>query len=108
MTGAVTFTLIVQPPLAGTVAFSTLINPVPDVAVIVGEPQPEEEALAGLAIVITPGVVGSVSVKFNPLITTEAELVKAKINVDTPPAFVVDRLKLLDMFTAEAGLTIYA
>ena len=108
MTGAVTFTLIVQLPLAGTVAFVTPIDPMPDVAVIVGEPQPEEEALAGLAIVITPGVVESVSVKFNPLITTGAELVKAKINVDTPPAFVVDRLKLLDMFTAEAGLRIYA
>ena len=48
MAGAVTLTLMVQLPLAGTVAFDTDIDPDPAVAVIVGDPHPEEEALAGL------------------------------------------------------------
>jgi hypothetical protein len=99
--GAVTFTLIVQLPLAGTAAFDTEMEAAP--AVIVGEPHPEEEAFAGLATTIALGVVGRVSEKFKPLITTGAELVSVKISVDTPPALDEEGLKVFEMFTAAAG-----
>ena len=99
---------MVQLPLAGTVAFDTDIDPDPAVAVIVGDPHPEEEALAGLATAMAAGLVGSVSEKFKPPIATGAEFVSVKISVDTPPAFAGDGLNALEIFTALAGSIIYA
>ena len=101
-------TLIVQLPLAATVALETDREPEPAVAVMVGEPHPEEEALAGLATVIAPGVVGNVSVKFKPLTTTEEEFVRVKVSDETPPALVEAGLKAFEIFTADVGSVIYA
>lgn len=99
----VTFTLSVQLPLGGTVTFATEMEFAPTAAVIVGEPHPEEEVFAGFATVMAPGVVGSVSEKFNPLIATGAEFVSVKITEEIPPAVVVEGLKTFEIFTAEAG-----
>jgi hypothetical protein len=99
---------MVQLPLAGTVAFATEMEPEPAVAVMAGEPHPEEDALAGLATVMAPGVVGKVSEKLRSLIGTVAVLVRVKVRVDIPPIFVGDGLKLFEIFTALAGSTIYA
>ena len=88
-------------------AFATEI--VPAAAVIVGEPHPDEEAFAGLATVMLPGlpgVAGSESEKFSPLIATGAEFVSVKIREDTPPALVVEGLKVFEISTAVAGSTI--
>ena len=98
-----TFTLRVQLPLAGTVALVTAMDVAPAVAVMVGEPHPEEDAFAGLATVMAPGVVGSVSEKFNPLMATGAELVSVKMREEIPPALVGDGLKVFETFTALAG-----
>ena len=81
----------------------TVMDAAPAVAVIVGEPHPEEEAVAGFATVMALGVVGSVSEKFNPLIATGAELVRVKMREEIPPAVVGEGLNVFETFTALAG-----
>ena len=100
-------TVIVQLPLGANVPFENAREPAPAAGEKVGDPQPEVEAFAGLAITIVPGVVGSVSVKLNPVSVTEVGLVKVKVRVEMPPTVVGSGLKFLVM-VAEEGSTMYA
>ena len=75
----------------------------PAVGAKVGDPQPVVEAFGGLATTIAPGVVGRLSVKFNPLKVAGVGFVRVNVRVETPPAVVGSGLKFFEIVTAEGS-----
>ena len=98
--GTVTLTLIVQVLFAAMLPFEKEREAAPAVGANVGVPQPVVEAFGVLATTIAPGVVGSASVKFNPLNEEGVGLVMVNVSVETPPAVVGSGLKFLEIVTA--------
>lgn len=105
ITGTVTFNLIVHVLFAAIVPLENEMDPAPATGAKVGDPQPEVEALVGLATVIAPGVVGRVSVKFNPLTLAELGLVRVNVRVEMPPAFVGSGLKFFEIVNVDGSRT---
>ena len=100
-------TLIVHVLFAPMLPLENEIEPAPAAGAKVGEPQPVVDALGVLATTMAPGVVGRVSVKFNPLNEEEVGLVMVNVRVETPAAVVGSGLKFFEIVTAE-GSMIYA
>jgi hypothetical protein len=101
--GTITLTLIVQVLLAAMLPFEKLMMVSVAVGEKLGEPQPVVEAFGGLATIMTPGVLGKVSLKFNPLNDEGVGLVIVKVRVETPPTVVGSGLKLFEIVTAEGS-----
>jgi hypothetical protein len=85
--------------------FEKEMDAAPATGVNVGVPQPVVEAFGVLATTMAPGVVGKVSVKFNPLNEEGVGLVMVNVSVDTPPAVVGSGLKFFEIVTAEGSRT---
>ena len=98
---------MVQVPFAAIVPFENEREAAPAVGAKVGEPQPDVEALAGLATTIAPGLVGRVSVKLRSVSVTGVGFVSVKVRVDIPFTVVGSGLKSFEIVTAE-GSRIYA
>ncbi len=96
-------TLIVQVLFAAIVPFENEMEAAPATGANVGVPQPEVDALVGLATVIAPGEVGSVSVKFRPLTLAAFGLVNVKVSVEIPPALVGSGLKFFEIVSVEGS-----
>ena len=105
VTGTVTFTKIVQVPLAAMVPLEKEIPAAPATGMKVGVPQPTVVAPAGFATTMAPGVVGKVSVKLTPLTAAAFGLVSVKVNLDVPPATVGSGAKFLAMVTEVGSMT---
>ena len=99
--------LIVHVLFAPMLPLENEIEPAPAAGAKVGEPQPVVNALGVLATTMAPGVVGNVSVKFNPLKEAEVGLVSVNVRVETPPTVVGSGLKFFEIVTAE-GSRMYA
>ena len=98
--GTVTLTLMVQVLFAAILPFEKEMETAPAAGANVGVPQPVVEAFGVLATTIAPGVVGKVSVKFNPLNEEVVGFVMVNVRVETPPAVVGSGLKFFEMVTA--------
>jgi hypothetical protein len=105
--GTVTLTLMVQVLFAAMLPFENEIDPAPAAGAKVGDPHPVVEAPGVLATTMAPGVVGRISVKFNPLKEEGVGLVIVNIRVETPPVVVGSGLKFFAIVTAE-GSRMYA
>lgn len=100
-------TFTVHALFAASVPFEKESEVAPAVGANVGEPQFEVDAFGGLATVIAPGVVGSTSLKFIPVIIPVVGLEIVNVRVDIPPAFVGSGLKFFAMVIRD-GSTIFA
>ena len=99
--------MIVHVLFAAMLPLEKEIDAAPAVGAKVGEPQPVVDPPVVLATTMAPGVVGRVSVKFNPLNDEEVGLVMVNVRVETPAAVVGSGLKFFAIVTA-VGSMIYA
>jgi len=99
--GAEMVTLITQVPVGDRVILLADIVPEPAVAVTAGVPQ---LVVVTAGVLATTSVPGNVSEKFTFEMETASGFVMVNVNVDVPPAVVVDGLKLLEKFKS-VGLT---
>ena len=95
--------MMVQVLFAAIVPFENEMEAAPATGANVGVPQPEVDALVGLATVIAPGVVGSVSVKFRPLTLAAFGLVNVKVSVEIPPALAGSGLTFFEIVSVEGS-----
>ena len=98
---------MVQVLFAAILPFEKEMEAAPAAGANVGIPQPVVEAFGVVATTIAPGVVGSESVKFNPLNDEGVGLVMVNDRVETPSTVVGSGLKFFEIVTAE-GSRIYA
>lgn len=102
----VTSTLTVQELFAATVPLANEIAVASATGEKVAVPQLLVEAFGGVATFMMPGEAGKVSVKFRPLTFTAFGLVKVKVKVETPLTLVGFGVKLFEMPTLEAAITL--
>ena len=75
-------------PFGASVPFENETEGAPAAGAKVGVPQPEVDALGGLATIIAAGEVGKVSEKLAPVIVSDVGFVMVNVSVDEPPATV--------------------
>ncbi len=97
--------MIVQLLFGASVPLENETALAPAVGAKVGEPQPVVEAFGVPATVITPGVVGRLSVKLRPVTVTGVGLVNVKVRLDIPLTVVGSGLKFFEIVTADGSNT---